>query len=154
MDCPCSTLPGHKFIQFIVVGWENHSCTCMRKVENNYVKSILSLFSAFVQLPTLARQTPFITGLQTLSFAGEFLRLCAQGLPLLPAYADLFPGLSEVGSNNLGSSLGPAQHNHRGSNGHGYQGSTLSSGNSNSGEPWWGRRFQKLGLDLSLRKQS
>ncbi|KAH0507693.1 Fibrillin-3 [Microtus ochrogaster] len=64
--------------------------------------------------------------------SGEFLRLCAQRLPLLPAYADLFPGLSEVGSNNLGSALGPAQHNHRGSNGHGHQHSTLSSGNSNS----------------------
>ncbi|XP_049983407.1 fibrillin-3 isoform X3 [Alexandromys fortis] len=64
--------------------------------------------------------------------SGEFLRLCAQRLPLLPAYADFFPGLSEVGSNNLGSALGPAQHNHRGSNGHGHQRSTLSSGNSNS----------------------
>ncbi|KAM7331488.1 hypothetical protein ACRRTK_008196 [Alexandromys fortis] len=63
---------------------------------------------------------------------GEFLRLCAQRLPLLPAYPDFFPGLSEVGSNNLGSALGPAQHNHRGSNGHGHQRSTLSSGNSNS----------------------
>ncbi|XP_052610644.1 fibrillin-3 isoform X2 [Peromyscus californicus insignis] len=62
--------------------------------------------------------------------SGEFLRLCAQGLPLLPAYADLFPGLSEVGFNNLGPALRPAQHNPHGSRGHVVP--TLISGNSNN----------------------
>ncbi|XP_040587441.1 fibrillin-3 isoform X2 [Mesocricetus auratus] len=61
--------------------------------------------------------------------SGEFLRLCTQGFPLLPVSADPFPGLSEIGTHNLGPALGPAQHNSYDSNRRGVP--TLSSGNSN-----------------------